>query len=878
MDLLGNIPYLNGGLFDEHIIEKENDIEIKDEAFESIFSFFDEWNWYLDTGEHATGNNINPDVIGYIFEQYINERAEMGAYYTREDITDYISKNCLLPWLIEETARHYAAPFEKDGEFFSFIKNSGDAYIYPAVKHGITWDVHSNKPLNKPAEVPEQVAIGIDTSKPNLLERRKHWNESAPPEAALPTEIWREVMERRNRYREVLKTINDGSIAHINDCITYNLNITQIVLDWLKDTADPKAIKHFYEALTKVSVLDPTCGSGAFLFAALNLLEELYATCLMRMHSFVEEEDKQNAADKKTFKNAHDFFRKVLADVKQDIHPNEEYFIYKSIILRNLYGVDIMNEAVEIAKLRLFLKLVATVTLDKSKPNLGLEPLPDIDFNIRCGNTLIGYASMKELDKLFIEDFEAQKEKAAIVEKMDLTAKAYEHFKKIQLTYGDDFIKFKEAKDDLEKWKNELNEILNRLLRKYYGVMNDEQVQEIEVAEEGKKKKKKVNAYKHWLKTHQPFHWLAEYYEIIVQRGGFDVIIGNPPYVVYTENNFKYRLRDFTTLSTANLYSFCIERSYQILNRSGKLGMIVPNSSISADKLYPLQKLFTNRAVTWLSSYAWRPAKLFEGANMLLAILITTKSATANLYSTKYYRWQGEFRDFLFPNLKYYSDSSLVKKGTIAKTPSAIYSTILKKESNVSNQITINSFFRDNPTDYQAFYFRAVLYWVKVLNEEPIFKENGKHTTTGEMKPIYFDDGTMQKVIISVLSSSLYFLHYTVWSSCQVINSRDFLFPFNYNSLSPELKSELKKLGNKLIKDFQDKSELMIRNYSNRGRVFTMEKQYFYIKKSKPLIDEIDKVLAQHYGFTEEELDFIINYDIKYRMGLGRGNGEEEEE
>jgi hypothetical protein len=220
----------------------------------------------------------------------------------------------------------------------------------------------------------------------------------------------------------------------------------------------------------------------------------------------------------------------------------------------------------------------------------------------------------------------------------------------------------------------------------------------------------------------------------------------------------------------------------------------------------------------------------------------------------------------------------LVKKGTIAKTPSAIYSTILKKESNVSNQITINSFFRDNPTDYQAFYFRAVLYWVKVLNEEPIFKENGKHTTTGEMKPIYFDDGTMQKVIISVLSSSLYFLHYTVWSSCQVINSRDFLFPFNYNSLSPELKSELKKLGNKLIKDFQDKSELMIRNYSNRGRVFTMEKQYFYIKKSKPLIDEIDKVLAQHYGFTEEELDFIINYDIKYRMGLGRGNGEEEEE
>ena len=46
-----------------------------------------------------------------------------------------------------------------------------------------------------------------------------------------------------------------------------------------------------------------------------------------------------------------------------------------------------------------------------------------------------------------------------------------------------------------------------------------------------------------------------------------------------------------------------------------------------------------------------------------------------------------------------------------------------------------------------------------------------------------------------------------------------------------------------------------------------MVKQHFYIRKSKEIIDEIDKVLAEHYNFTEEELDFIINYDIKYRMG-----------
>lgn len=53
-----------------------------------------------------------------------------------------------------------------------------------------------------------------------------------------------------------------------------------------------------------------------------------------------------------------------------------------------------------------------------------------------------------------------------------------------------------------------------------------------------------------------------------------------------------------------------------------------------------------------------------------------------------------------------------------------------------------------------------------------------------------------------------------------------------------------------------------------------MEKQHFFIKYSKPIIDEIDMVLAKHYGFTDAELDFIINYDIKYRMGDELNNEE----
>ena len=86
--MYGRIPYLNGGMFDEHQLEHDYaDIDIKDEAFIRLFNFFDTWRWHLDTRITASGKDINPDVLGYIFEQYINDRAQMGAYYTKEDIT-----------------------------------------------------------------------------------------------------------------------------------------------------------------------------------------------------------------------------------------------------------------------------------------------------------------------------------------------------------------------------------------------------------------------------------------------------------------------------------------------------------------------------------------------------------------------------------------------------------------------------------------------------------------------------------------------------------------------------------------------------------------------------------------------------------------------
>ena len=99
--LIGDIPYINGGIFAVHELEAaHSDISIPDDIFESIFDLFDSYQWHLDDRPTASQNEINPDVLGYIFEQFINQK-EQGAYYTKDDVTHFMTSSTLLPVFLE---------------------------------------------------------------------------------------------------------------------------------------------------------------------------------------------------------------------------------------------------------------------------------------------------------------------------------------------------------------------------------------------------------------------------------------------------------------------------------------------------------------------------------------------------------------------------------------------------------------------------------------------------------------------------------------------------------------------------------------------------------------------------------------------------------
>jgi len=190
-EIIGRVPYLNGGLFDLHDIEKAHEaIAIPDAAFENLFAFFAQYDWHLDTRPSASGKDINPDVIGYIFEKYINDRAAMGAYYTQEDITGYIARNTIIPHLLRRAEQKCANAFDARAGIWRILRERPDAYIHPAARHGC--DIGDD-------ELPANIRRGIDADAPELLKRRADWNTAADARFALPTETWREVIARRAR-------------------------------------------------------------------------------------------------------------------------------------------------------------------------------------------------------------------------------------------------------------------------------------------------------------------------------------------------------------------------------------------------------------------------------------------------------------------------------------------------------------------------------------------------------------------------------------------------------------------------------------------------------------------------------------------------------
>ena len=849
-ELLGQVPYLNGGLFDVHDLERDNpSIHVPDEAFEQIFAFFDAYHWHLDDRPLRQDNEINPDVLGYIFEKYINQK-QMGAYYTKEDITGYISRNTIIPFLFDRAKKECPIAFTPGGGVWRLLLDDPDRYFYGAVRHGITYDVREYKDLAKERRLPPEIAAGLhDVSK------RGDWNKPASSDYALPTETWREHVARRQRYEEIRTKLAGGEVTSINDLITYNLDIEKFAQDVVAGSEGPELVRAFWKALAQVSILDPTCGSGAFLFAALNILEPIYTTCLEAMRGFLD--DLERSKRKHRPEKMKDF-REALKQTAS--HASERYFIIKTIIVSNLYGVDIMEEAVEICKLRLFLKLVAQLESYKQ-----IEPLPDVDFNVRAGNTLVGFTTRKQIQDAFVTTSDGQRRMLyaqdtaklkRIEEDAEIADRTFRKFRAMQTQHGMDASEFAATKVKLRKRLDNLRDELDQYLAGEYAVKASDE-----------------KAYAKWRTSHQPFHWFVEFYGIM-HRGGFDVIIGNPPYVEYSKVRKTYQVKGLPTERCGNLYALCTERSLDLLGTNRRFGFIVQAPIVSTQRMSPLRALIHERS--GFKAYATfddRPSKLFQGMDHCrVCIVLAHIGALGRLTATtKYHKWYKEESMSLLELVQYEPIAISVPNAVIPKLRSRTEQSIYHKV--LSQPKTLGSVISTAPTKNRIYYkITGVGHWFTFTTSPPRFWRDGVEGSSTRESNVCFPNTLVRDTAFCCLWSTLHYWLYQARTNCRDFNPSDLESVPIPNSIADGV-NQFHQLAQRITNQLEQTSDVTAATYNVGGKVHY---QRFSPKLAKPIIDEIDRVLAEHYGFTDEELDFIVNYDIKYRMGRDNLGSEEE--
>ena len=519
--------------------------------------------------------------------------------------------------------------------------------------------------------------------------------------------------------------------------------------------------------------------------------------------------------------------------------------------LNNLYGVDILAGAAEIAKLRLFLKLIAQLD-DISQ----VEPLPDLDFNIRTGNLLVGLADHKDATQRFGENqlpF-ANLNDAQIA--AELAADAYTEFIEEQAadTGGQaDPV----AKQKLQIQINNATDLADTIL---YEARNEQ------ISIEG------------WKLSHQPFHWFAEF-PAVWQHTGFDVIIGNPPYISTKgkgKNKLNYSWLGYATQHCPNIYAACTERASNLLNHQGRLAMIVMHSLCFNDEFSKLRRFMIDKfSSLWISSYANIPDGLFSGsASVRNSILIGNRNGTNGLLLSRCRRWTAITRESLFNRVEYIQPSSTLLTACEKPRWPFIDNIDIQEAFRhlIVNNKPLSTSLISKPLDGNPAlrYKNNARYIIGIAHASPPrVNSKGKIISYSYDKRLFFKTRQHRDLAQLILSGRWFYLWWLIYGSefsvtKGVINS----FPAGITDLessaqAPHLIALATELQQELPKHLKWKA--------NAGRANPGLKVGRYdLRECHYITDEADRLLAEAWGLTDKHFHAAGN--LRNRMTFGQND------
>ena len=365
---------------------------------------------------------------------------------------------------------------------------------------------------------------------------------------------------------------------------------------------DKQTTKKIIDLINDLRVVDPAVGSGAFPMAILNKLVFI----LKKLDPDNEHWKQSQIESIEKYVKDPVIQRKLIEKVdRQFADKNADYGRKLYLIEKCIYGVDIQQIAVEIAKLRFFISLLVDEEIDKTKKNYGIEPLPNLDFKLMQGNSLIS--------KIGGVDFigkEKVRDKLGFYTESKKYVKLVEEFEDLKHQYQNepDSNKKRKFREDIEK---KIKEIFEEKLIKHIPELKDieerakyfqdKKVKERFISKEKRKLRSKLGfdieemkemiaSYTQKGKEKNFFLWNIYFAEVFSHKGGFDIVIGNPPYIQLQKTyDSKRKFADIyknegyeTFTRTGDIYTLFYEKGLKILNDKGVLCFITSNKWMRA--------------------------------------------------------------------------------------------------------------------------------------------------------------------------------------------------------------------------------------------------------------------------------------------------------
>lgn len=332
-----------------------------------------------------------------------------------------------------------------------------------------------------------------------------------------------------------------------------------------------------------------------------------------------------------------------------------------------------------------------------------------------------------------------------------------------------------------------------------------------------------------------------DYITVKFARPKYDIIVGNPPYVEYGKLPVK------PDSNYGNIYADVLCNAVCELKSTGVIGFVIPLSFVATSRMQSIREdMYKKMNRIFILNYADRPDCLFGGVHQKLSILFGMKGQGKCIsYTSSYYHWYNSERRDLLNNCKIFPSHQ--RDQYIPKIGNVYEDSIFEKICNVKGESLLSLLNTQNKQSSVYLNMRAC-FWMKAFSFNPGSKEYKEFGCSSEMKPY----------LLAILNSNLFFLYWTIVSDCWHITNKElseFSVPTNGVCLD-------------MFRILTSKLERMLER--TKKYIGSVQTQYEYKhRECKPEIDAIDDALQEIYGLTDDEVAFLKEYKLKYRMSNG---------